>query len=626
MYKILIALILFSACSSRPTLTSNNASQQVDSLLMHYNRWVNQHPDSASLLVEQVVAISEQSQYSRGMILGYALQGMSANMKGAYELALNRSEQALTLAQQIRDDSLAAMALTIAGLSRWHKGEHSDALQYHFRALAIRENLKHPKDIANSYANIGMVYQYQGKLDEASDWVTKAIAVYERDAPSVNYAKIVHALANISGMRGHYDSALALDNKGLAICDAIQAPFLKTSFYANMANCYLELKEFDKALDYFHKSLKIDTLLDNKRQAAASYLNIGSLYLQLKQFGEAYTALYQSINLSKETGSYYGVFHGYDKLAETFSVDGNFHQAYDALKEAMRAKDSFINVASEQRIAELQTLYENGKKEQKIQEQAFVIKMRDYAIASITVGSILAGLLAFSYYKRRKLQEQKRHQQRLAQAERRRTEDVLLAEENERRRVALELHDGLGQMMTAARMNLCSFQEDAKNYTDTSNGLLQKSLHLIAESCEELRNISHNLMPNYLAQRGLINALQLFISNFSQLKIRLYAQWEEGKLDTHKEAILYRIIQEAVNNVLKHAQASHVEINIANEQDVTCTIEDNGIGFDVGVAMRQNGIGLKNIMTRVAFLNGTAEWDSQTGKGTVLSIHIPLIN
>ena len=626
MQRIIFLMLLFASCAPSMQHPDNNTAQHIEQLEQRYKQLRNAYPDSTESIVDSIITVSKRNNYDKGLALGKLLQAVEANNDGAYELALNASEQAMTIARKHHEDSLIAMAYSVAGLSHWHKGKYSDALQYHFQALKIRERLHHERDAASAKANIGLVYQYQGKLEEATKWVTEAMKTYESDTPTANYAKIVHTLANIHGMQGNYKYALALDEKGLAICDSINAPYLKSMFFANMANCQLAMKNYDAALVYFNRSLDIDTLSGNKRQAAASYLNIAGLHLERERYADASTLLQKSIALSKEIGSNAGLYDSYQKLAETYAAQGNYADAYNALSAAGQAKDSVINLSSEQKIAELQTLYESGKKEQQIQEQAFTIRQRDYLIVSISVGTILAALLAFSFYRRRKLKQEKQHQQSLAAVERKNAEDILAAEENERKRVALDLHDGVGQMMTAAKMNLHSYRDTAISVDSNVGNLLEKSLQLLSDSCEEIRSISHNMMPNSMTQSGLIKALQLFISNASseKLSIVLYSDWQHGKIDLNREAVLYRIIQEAINNVAKHAQASSVQVHLSNEDDITCTIEDNGKGFDYAVAAVRDGIGLKNIQARVAFLKGTVEWDSAVGKGTAITIHIPV--
>jgi len=150
--------------------------------------------------------------------------------------------------------------------------------------------------------------------------------------------------------------------------------------------------------------------------------------------------------------------------------------------------------------------------------------------------------------------------------------------------------------------------------------------HLVDESCKEVRQVSHNMMPNALLRKGLINSIQEFINQINTGKLSINLQTDELRkpLESHVETILYRVIQESVNNVVKHAQATQLDISINQDQTgVTVMVEDNGVGFNTSITRDTDGIGLQNIRSRIAYLKGTVNWDSSNTHGTLVSIHIP---
>jgi two-component system NarL family sensor kinase len=203
----------------------------------------------------------------------------------------------------------------------------------------------------------------------------------------------------------------------------------------------------------------------------------------------------------------------------------------------------------------------------------------------------------------------------------------LEAEDRERKRIASELHDGVGQLMSAARMNLSAFEHDFAIEDEKNKDRLTRIIALVDESCKEVRMVSHNMMPNALLSNGLANAVRSFIDKIdnSVLKIDLYNDGLETKIDANIEAVLYRVIQECVNNVIKHSKATHLAISlIKDDNGISISIEDNGIGFNVADQENQNGIGLKNIQSRIQFLKGQLDIDSRTGNGTFIAIHVPL--
>lgn len=214
------------------------------------------------------------------------------------------------------------------------------------------------------------------------------------------------------------------------------------------------------------------------------------------------------------------------------------------------------------------------------------------------------------------LSEQSRQQQL-------RTEAVLEAEERERVRIARDLHDGVGQMIAAARMGLGRFSSKNK----LSEPEINQTLDLLEDSIKEIREVSHNMMPGSLMKFGLPTALKQFvnkINNAGILKVDLQIIGLKERLDERIETMLYRVIQEVMNNIIRHSGATHVNIElIQHEDELVLLVEDNGKGFDTSVVENQ-GIGLKNITTRVEYLNGNVNFDSRIGKGTSVIVEVPL--
>jgi signal transduction histidine kinase len=210
-----------------------------------------------------------------------------------------------------------------------------------------------------------------------------------------------------------------------------------------------------------------------------------------------------------------------------------------------------------------------------------------------------------------------------------RTKAILDAEEKERRRIAQDLHDGVGQLLSAAKLNLSNLESKLLNQNEDQKLALQNALALVDDSVREVRTVSHNMMPNTLIKLGLGSAVREFITklgNAPTLKVDLEIVGLDSRLDNQLETVLYRVIQEIINNIIKHAKASHISMQlIRHETELSVMIEDNGIGFDTKNLDNFEGIGLKGIITRIEFLNGSVHFDSSIGRGTTVIIDVPLI-
>jgi two-component system, NarL family, sensor kinase len=252
---------------------------------------------------------------------------------------------------------------------------------------------------------------------------------------------------------------------------------------------------------------------------------------------------------------------------------------------------------------------------------------RNYWLAAITGLLLVVGLLAYSFYRSNKLQQAKKLQATIMQQQDMATKAIIEAEENERKRIAGDLHDGVGQTMSAAKMNLSSIESRLDFKNDDDKIAFEKIVHLVDESCKEVRSVSHNMMPNALLKSGLSSAVKEFIEKIDNriLKVNLFSEGLNERLNTNVETVLYRIIQECVNNVIKHSGANELDISLIKDADgIAATIEDNGKGFVVADKQNADGIGLKNIKTRIEYLKGTVDFDSAPGKGTLVAIHVPL--
>ena len=300
----------------------------------------------------------------------------------------------------------------------------------------------------------------------------------------------------------------------------------------------------------------------------------------------------------------------YDSAFRYAKIYKNFH-------------DSIQRLDDKRIIAELTTQYETAKKEQTIREQELKIKQRNYLLISGGVLLLLLALLGISYYKRNKLQQQSLLQKEILHQQEIASRAVIEAEEKERKRIAADLHDGVGQMMSAAKLNLNNIMNELKIEDPAQKEVLEKAVYLIDESCKEVRTVSHDLMPNALLRSGLGKAIATFINKIDKsiIKIDFYTEGLDEKMDENKELVLYRVVQECVNNVIKHADASQLYIAVIKDDDgISITLEDNGKGFDV--IHPTSGIGMRNIQSRIAYLKGSVEWDSAPGRGTVVTIHV----
>ncbi|MEX0844471.1 MAG: PAS domain S-box protein [Balneolaceae bacterium] len=213
-------------------------------------------------------------------------------------------------------------------------------------------------------------------------------------------------------------------------------------------------------------------------------------------------------------------------------------------------------------------------------------------------------------------------------AEKRVLASLVEGENKERARIARELHDGLGQYLAAANMNLTAIEEKIEKLDEREQNLFQKGLNLLKHAVTETGQISRNLMPRVVDDYGLAIAIEAMVDNYSsnsEMDIMYYQNIDDMDLPSEVEFNLYRIAQEGLSNAVKYSEATQINVQlIKDELDLILSIDDNGIGFDPTASSVSNGLGLQTIKTRSGALGGEFEVDSKPGKGTFINVIVPL--
>ena len=206
--------------------------------------------------------------------------------------------------------------------------------------------------------------------------------------------------------------------------------------------------------------------------------------------------------------------------------------------------------------------------------------------------------------------------------------NMLEVQEEERKRIAADLHDRLGSMLSTVKLHFNTVEQQIDTLREQNKDQYHKATTLLDEACDEVRKIAHNLVSGELVKFGLVSALNQLketIEETGKLSIKVYAFGMEERLAANTEISLYRIVQELLNNILKHAKASEMTIQLNKvENNLNIVVEDNGAGYDVNAALAKDGMGLRNMQTRVKKLNGTIEFDSMKGRGSTTIIDLPV--
>jgi two-component system, NarL family, sensor kinase len=547
-----------------------------------------QNFDTAIVLYNKSFAIRQQNNDVSGMAKLYNKIGVVYQKQGNFDKALENQLNALKLFEQVKDDIGISYSLNNIGIVNQNMGLYDEAIKYQLRSITIKEKINDRYGLAGSYVNVGNIYLLQNNYPKAKEFYLKA-------------EKITREI----GDKEYLSNALN-----------------------NLSRFYIGTKKYKEALPYVDESFALRKSLGDTKGMVSCLINHGKIYTGLQQYDTAEIKLSQALSLAKGEPSCKPELPSlYESFADLYEVTGKMDKALAMHKLFASSRDSIYTSELGNNFAMLQTKYETLQKEKQIQEQKFELTQKNYWIGGAIGLLVLTSLLGYSYYHRRQLKQEAKMQAEILHQQEMATRAVLEAEEAERQRIAKDLHDGVGQMMSAAKMNLSAVESGLNLQTAEQKLAFENIILLVDDSCKEVRSVSHNMMPNALLKNNLAAAVREFIDKLDQrvIKVHLYAQGLEERLDLNIETILYRVIQECVNNVIKHSGADTLDITIIKEPaELTATIEDNGNGFDTSDKEKFEGIGLKNMRTRVEYLKGTIDVDSAPGHGTVVALHIPL--
>ena len=545
----------------------------------------------------------------------------------SFDSTLIEGDKALALARKNTDSAGVAEIKRHIGVANYFTGKYDIAAKNYYESVAILEKIDDKKKLAPLYNDLGKLYRKTRDLDKAMENYEKAAALFKQLKDTGGISMILNESGVVYEYKADYKEALNRYASSLNLAQS-RGDSLGVSYaVSNIAGINVIEKKFEDAEKNLLRALNIRRLLKDSFAMALNYSDLGVAMNGKGDYKKASFYLLLSNKLA-ETLKYVELqSNNYNELASVAQREGNYQEAYDYYLKRSYLRDSLFAMEKTKQIAELNAKYESAKKEQQILKQHNRIRMQNFLFIGIGGLILLTGLLINSQYRRNKLRQETKMKTELMNQQAMAVKAVIEAEENERQRIAKDLHDGVGQMMSAAKMNLSAFESEIQFANNEQKQALEKVILLVDESCKEVRTVSHIMMPNALLKKNLAAAIRDFVDklNNKTLQAHVHTEGIDERMDSNIETVLYRVVQECVHNAIKHAGATTLDISLIRDKDgISGTIEDNGKGFDIADKENFEGIGLKNITTRIEYLKGTVDFDSAPGRGTVVAFHIPL--
>ncbi len=405
---------------------------------------------------------------------------------------------------------------------------------------------------------------------------------------------------------------------------------IKQVSYTNLGQLYISMGDMPTALSYLQKSNKLLSPGSNPYYHVPNLIALGRVYLSMKNYSLAEKYLTNAMALSRKTGIGDGVSEAAHYLSDLYAATGKFEKAYEFHFEYKKMEDSIRQHEKTKEVRQLEAKYRVVEKDKKLAEnrllrtqQERLLKNRNLWILLISVIALLVTIILIVMFRSYR-QKQRIQQQNLYTLEKDKQIAVMKAmlegEEKERGRIAGNLHDGIGSMISAVKMNFSILKLTHIENRD----IYHKGMLLLDEAAKELRATAHNLMPEILVQEGLEAAVINFCKRMEQtrlLHIDCQMNGDFGQIEKDMELLVYRIVQELVNNIVKHAGAANALVQINYSMGLLMiAVEDNGRG--IPEKETAGGMGLRSIKEKVSMLNGLMSVESTAAEGTQVYIEI----
>jgi two-component system, NarL family, sensor kinase len=524
--------------------------------------------------------------------------GVAYYYSSSYELALNSFFQALVLAGKRNDLTSSGMLYNSIANVYLATMMYDKALIYYRKSLDIRTKKSDTTGMATNYINISRLYSTTGRSKEAWNYLWDAIRLLEliRDSARLSTA------------------------------------------YNNLGLIYRDMNNLPKALEFNRKALRLSMQLNQTWEIGYIRNSLGEVFLDRDQYDSALACFRSGLASARQIKSLDLALYSYRNLTIYYCATGNYKEFLSTFSHYNQVRDSIFTNQVNNSIAEMQVKYETEAKEKENALQKLEInRQRSLRNSFIFTSVLILIFVVILYYRYRVKKNQsvlleakvEERTLELRKSEQRILRNTIETEERERTRFSEDLHDGLGPLLSTVKIHL-ELIRSHKESLDEQEKYIRLADDLLDEALRSTREIANNLVPNVLNDFGLLEALKDYIEKINRMetvKINFMSSGLEIRPNQDIETAIYRIAFELINNTLRHAHATQIEMQMEEMGPVLeFSYQDDGIGLDWNEvsARSPKGLGIQNIISRVRSLNGEYEFDTGKEKSFGIYIRIPL--
>lgn len=597
-------------------------------------------PDSALVYFGKALTAAEKAGFDRGVAKCRINRSAALNNLGRYRESISDCQVAIPICERLGMKKELVAAYNNTGNAWDYLGNRWQAIDAFAKALRAMEGVALPPHFPIVIRN-NMARQYNDLrlYDKAMEYGKKSYEEAMVLGDSIQVASALHHMAATARFMGREEEALGYCRRVERIARETEDPILLVFALSNIASIIRD-QEPEKAEKMVREALTISRQSGDLFGEVSALESMARFAIYKKDFANAKKYGQEGLEKAQKEGMNDEVANCYLILSDLALVAGDIALYRELRRQFFDMNDTLSNNILVHATQDLETKYETEKKEAQIislerERELQKLRLRQkngliWGFAGLSGLLLLAGFLTVRNLRhRRQLAEQeiKIQQQQITQLKQEQqlnvADAILRGQEDERSRLARDLHDGLGGMLSGVKQSLNGMKGN-QILSETGAAALSQVIHDLDRSIGELRHIARNMMPEALVRFGLKDALHDYCDHLrltSKLGVHYQSFGLENRLPQQTEVILFRIAQELLNNIVKHADASEVLVQLMETDGrVNLTVEDNGKGFDPEKLKKAPGVGWLNIQSRVEYLGGTLDLRTELGKGTSVSI------
>lgn len=650
--KVTLLFIIISFFTFNQSKAQQQVSTTIDSLAKVYSKYVYSEPHKARKAAVTWLALSEEHDLEKEKARAYYSLGNLSSINGNYKESVEYALKTIELLEKLKMEQGLPAAYNLLSLSYKNLSLYSIAMESFMICIEKAKAVGDVLQEANAYQNIATLYIKKGMHDKAIESLKLANDLYKsiEDTDGVlttlfNYGNILKEQKKFDEARAQYMTVLKYrQQEGNKMVEA----YVKI----NLAQILVQEQKFKEAIPQLENTYSLLEELNYVTDMSIVLNDLGLCESKVGNTAKAIKYFEKALSISQERAilAYNADF--FQNLGSLYADQKQYEKAYNYLHRSIIAQTKFTTIEKEKHLAGLQQQYETELKETKIKllekeqglkeaelrevEQLVVRQkqLRNTFIIGFILVSILLIILRYFYLQRLKVSQElqveleKNANHKISEMVKDHKISMIeryqKGQEEERARLARELHDGIGSDLAGIKIAFEHYFSQQETQLQTKR--LQEAIN---NACKDLRLLSHQLHPLAFSSIGFSSFLKEYVETVSQknnliIKTYFFPEAEINKLSDDVLAGVYRIVQELITNIIKHAKASSAEVQLTKHEDhLNILVNDNGIGF---TKVKRQGIGLRNISERLEKLKGSIEIDSNAKYGTSIAINIPIIN